>query len=70
MQIEKRMLLSAAPFLYANVLQWLQLAEGQQLTEVGEAPLRFAPDGQPAARANRNRPGAKKFEKERRRARK
>lgn len=70
MQIEKRMLLNGAPFLYANVLQWLQLAEGQQLSEVGEAPLRLAADGQPAARANRNRPGAKKFEKDRRRARK
>jgi len=61
MQIEKRMLLTPAPFLDANILQWLQLAEGHQLSEVGEAPLRFAPDGQPPAKANRNRPGAKKF---------
>lgn len=65
MQIEKRMLLTAAPFLNANILQWLQLAEGHQLQEVGEAPLRFAPDGQPPQKANRNRPGAKKFEKKR-----
>ena len=61
MQIEKRMLLTPAPFLDANILQWLQLAEGHQLSELGEAPLRFAPDGQPSAKANRNRPGAKKF---------
>lgn len=72
MQIEKRMLMNAAPFLNANVLQWLQLAEGQILAEVGEAPLRLAPDGQAAPRANRNKPGAKKFskEKEKKRARK
>jgi len=65
MQIEKRMLMNAAPFLNANVLQWLQLAEGQLLAEVGEAPLRLAADGQTAAKANRNKPGAKKFSKER-----
>ncbi len=70
MQIEKRMLLTPAPFLNANILQWLQLAEGQQLCEVGEAPLRFAPDGQAPAKANRNRPGAKKFSKEKERRRK
>lgn len=63
MQIEKRMLLSPAPFLYANILQWLHLAEGAALHETGEAPVRFAPDGQVAAKANRNRPNAKKFEK-------
>ncbi|MBL9105088.1 MAG: hypothetical protein JNL82_29350 [Myxococcales bacterium] len=63
MQIEKRMLLNAVPFLNANVLQWLHLAEGGALAEVGEAPVRFAPDGQAAVKANRNNPGAKKFEK-------
>ncbi len=67
MQIEKRMLLTPAPFLNANVLQWLQLAEGQLLAEVGEAPLRFTADGQPAPKANRNNPAAKKFEKDKRR---
>lgn len=70
MQIEKRMLLTPAPFLAANILQWLQLAEGHQLAEVGEAPLRFLADGQPPAKANRNRPGAKKFAKEKERRRK
>ena len=65
MQIEKRMLLTPAPFLNANILQWLQLAEGHQLAEVGEAPLRFGPDGQPPVKANRNRPGAKKFKDKR-----
>ncbi len=64
MQIEKRMLLTPAPFLNANVLQWLQLAEGHQLAEVGEAPVRFAPDGQAPVKANRNKPGAKKFAKD------
>lgn len=63
MQIEKRMLLTPVPFLNANVLQWLHLAEGSALQEAGEAPVRFAPDGQVASKANRNRPGAKKFEK-------
>ena len=67
MQTEKRMLLTPAPFLNANVLQWLQLAEGQLLAEVGEAPLRFTADGQPAPKANRNNPAAKKFEKDKRR---
>ncbi|HEY0136225.1 MAG TPA: YkgJ family cysteine cluster protein [Nannocystis sp.] len=66
MQIEKRMLLTPAPFLNANILQWLQLAEGHQISEVGEAPLRFAPDGQPPAKANRNRPNAKKFKDKKR----
>ncbi len=72
MQIEKRMMMNAAPFLNANVLQWLQLAEGQLLAEAGEAPMRLAADGQTAAKANRNKPGAKKFskEKEKKRARK
>ncbi|MBL8969989.1 MAG: hypothetical protein JNK56_05380 [Myxococcales bacterium] len=70
MQIEKRMLLTPAPFLNANILQWLQLAEGHQVSEVGEAPLRFAPDGQAPIKANRNKPGAKKFAKEKDRRRK
>lgn len=66
MQIEKRMMLGPVPFLNANILQWLHLAEGHQLAEAGEAPTRFAPDGQVAQKANRNRPGAKKFEKDKR----
>ena len=66
MQIEKRMMLTPAPFLNANILQWLHLAEGSGLLEVGEAPTRFAADGNPAVKANRNRPNAKKFEKDRR----
>ncbi len=65
MQLEKRMMLQAAPFLNATVLQLLQFAEGQSIPEVGEAPTRFAADGQPAPKANRNNPGAKKFQKER-----
>ena len=70
MQIEKRMLLTPAPFLNANLLQWLQLAEGHQLAEVGEVPLRFGPEGQAASKANRNRPGAKKFTKDKKKPRK
>jgi Fe-S-cluster containining protein len=66
MQIEKRMMLTPAPFLNANILQWLHLAEGAGLLEAGEANTRFAPDGNPAVKANRNRPGAKKFEKDKR----
>ena len=70
MQIEKRMLMGAAPFLNANVLQWLQLAEGQLLVEAGEAPGRLTPDGQAPPKANRNNPGAKKFNKEKEKKRK
>lgn len=64
MQIEKRMMLQAAPFLNATVLQLLQFAEGQTIPEVGDAPTKFAADGQPAPKANRNVPHAKKFQKE------
>ncbi len=63
MQIEKRMMMQAAPILHANVLQWVSLSEGQVLTEAGEIAPRLAADGQVAAKANRNRPGAKKFQK-------
>jgi Fe-S-cluster containining protein len=65
MQIEKRMMLGVAPFLNAGLLQLLHFCEGQTIAEVGEAPTRFAPDGQPAPKANRNKPSAKKFQKER-----
>ncbi|WP_434422217.1 YkgJ family cysteine cluster protein [Nannocystis pusilla] len=65
MQIEKRMMLGVAPFLNAGQLQMLQFCEGQTIPEVGETPPRFAADGQPAPKANRNNPAAKKFQKER-----
>lgn len=65
MQIEKRMMLGAAPFLNANLLQLVQFAEGQSIPEVGETQTRFGPDGQPPVKANRNNPGAKKFQKDR-----
>jgi hypothetical protein len=59
------MMLGVAPFLNAGLLQMLQFCEGQTIPEVGETPPRFAPDGQPAPKANRNNPAAKKFQKER-----
>lgn len=64
MQIEKRMMLQAVPFLDANVLQLLQFAEGQTIPEAGETPPKLGADGAPAAKANRNNPQAKKFQKE------
>lgn len=70
MQIEKRMMLGAAPFLNAGLLQMLHFCEGQTIPEVGESPPRFAADGQPAPKANRNNPSAKKFQKERAKDRK
>ena len=49
----------------AGQLQLLQFCEGQTIPEVGETPPRLAADGQPAPKANRNNPAAKKFQKER-----
>lgn len=54
-QLEKRMMLSASPFLYANILQLMQLNNGQMLLEVGEAPMPMAQDGTIQARANRSK---------------
>jgi Fe-S-cluster containining protein len=62
-QIDKRMGLNLSPFLYAALLQIVQLTEGELLQELGEAPIRMGQDGRIAERANRNRPGAKKFQK-------
>jgi Fe-S-cluster containining protein len=62
-QLDKRMMLQASPFLYAGVLQLLQLAEGHPIQEVGEAPQRMQQDGQVARKANRNVRHAAKFKK-------
>lgn len=62
-QLDKRMALQMSPFLYAAVLQILQLADGQLIQEVGEAPVKMQQDGQIAARANRNVKHAAKFKK-------
>jgi Fe-S-cluster containining protein len=64
MQIEKRMMMQAVPFLNANLLQLAHFAEGQTIPEAGEAPVRLGADGTPPAKANRNVPHAKKFQKE------
>ncbi|MBK8262884.1 MAG: YkgJ family cysteine cluster protein [Nannocystis sp.] len=64
MQLEKRLVLQMTPFLFPNLLLLLQLAEGQSLPEVGEAPPRFGNDGLVVAKANRQNPEAKKFQKE------
>ena len=62
-QLDKRMMLQMSPFMYAGVLQLLQLGEGQQIQEVGEAPQRMQQDGQVARKANRNVKHAAKFKK-------
>ncbi len=62
-QLDKRMMLQTSPFLYAAVLQLLQLSEGQPIQEVGEAPQRMQQDGQVVQRANRNVKHAAKFKK-------
>lgn len=64
-QMDKRLGLELSPFLYASVPQVVQLADGQQLQEVGEAPIRVQQDGSVARPANRNVAHAKKFQKQR-----
>lgn len=67
-QIDKRMALGLSPFVYASVLQLLQLGEGQMLQEVGEAPQRMQQDGRVVQKANRNVKHAKKFQKKKAKA--
>lgn len=67
-QIDKRMALGLSPFVYASVLQLLQLGEGQLLQEVGEAPRPMQQDGRVAQKANRNVKHAKKFQKKKAKA--
>lgn len=62
-QLDKRLALELSPFLYASVLQILQLAEGGLIQEIGEAPVKVQQDGHVAQRANRNVRHAKKFQK-------
>jgi Fe-S-cluster containining protein len=62
-QLDKRMNLELSPFLYAAILQLLQMAEGQQIQEAGEAPTRMQQDGAVARPANRNVAHAKKYQK-------
>ena len=69
-QIDKRMALGLSPFLYASVLQLLQLADGQFLHEVGEAPRRMQQDGRVARKANRNVKHAKKYKKKKKKKKK
>jgi Fe-S-cluster containining protein len=62
-QLDRRMALGLSPFPYASQLQLLQLAEGQLIQEVGEAPQRMQQDGRVTEKANRNVAHAKKFQK-------
>jgi len=62
-QLDKRLALELNPFLSASILQVAQLAEGDLINEVGEAPRRMQQDGQVARRANRNVKHAKKYQK-------
>lgn len=52
--LDRRMELALSPFLHVGVLQLLQMAEGEMITEVGEAPQKMQQDGRVAQRANRN----------------
>ncbi|MEE9381987.1 MAG: YkgJ family cysteine cluster protein [Nannocystaceae bacterium] len=65
-RLDKRMEWQPSPFLYAGVLQLLQLADGELINEVGEAPRRMQQDGRVAQRANRNVRHAAKHRKKRR----
>lgn len=69
-QLDKRMELGISPFMYASVLQLLQLGEGQLLQEVGEAPQRMGQDGRVVQKANRNVKHAKKFQKKKQKQKK
>jgi hypothetical protein len=60
-QLDKRMSLGLAPFMYAGVLQLLELAQGELIPETGEAVQRMGQDGRVQQRANRNVKHAKKF---------
>ena len=62
-QLDKRTSLGLSPFLFVNVLQLLQLGDGELIQEVGEAPIKMQQDGRVAGRANRNVKHAKKFKK-------
>lgn len=62
-QLDKRLALDLNPFLYASVLQLAQIAEGELIPEVGEAPRKMQQDGRVARRANRNVKHAKKYQK-------
>lgn len=62
-QIDKRMALGLSPFLYASVLQILQLTEGELIQEIGEAPRPMQQDGRVVRKANRNVKHAKKYKK-------
>jgi Fe-S-cluster containining protein len=62
-QLEKRMELGLSPFLYASVLQLVHLNEGELIQEVGAAPQRMGQDGRVVQKANRNKKGAKKYQK-------
>jgi Fe-S-cluster containining protein len=69
-QIDKRMALGLSPFVYASVLQLLQLADGELLQEVGEAPQRMQQDGRVVQKANRKVKHAKKYQKKKRKKKK
>lgn len=60
-QLDKRMGLGLAPFMYAGVLQLLELAQGELIPETGEAVQRMGQDGRVQQRANRNVKHAKKY---------
>lgn len=62
-QLDKRLDLQHSPFMYASLLQVVELTQGQMLQEVGEAPVRLQQDGRIVARANRNVKHAKKYQK-------
>jgi Fe-S-cluster containining protein len=68
-QLDKRMDLKMAPFMYAGILQLLQLSDGELIQELGEPKLRLGQDGRMQGKANRNRRGSKKSQRKRKRKR-
>ena len=62
-QLDKRMDLGLSPFMWAAVLQLLEMMEGEMLLEKGEAPRPMGQDGRVQQRANRNVKHAKKNKK-------
>ena len=69
-QMDKRMALGLSPFMYAGLLQVLQMTDGELLLEVGEAPRKMQQDGRVAQRANRNVKHAKKYQKKKKKKQK
>ena len=63
------MALGLSPFLYAGVLQVLELSGGELIQEVGEAPRKMQQGGMVGERANRGGKHSKRAKKGKKRKR-